>query len=199
MNNRPAKLRNRTSGGILIATKLWLENSVTILPKSNDIILWLKIAGVQLKLEEDLFIGCVYIPPEGSNYYSKDCFVELENDLIAMSSSSKFVCITGDFNARTKNLTDYTNMDKYVTEYIDESLIHADPESVIRSRNSMDKVANASGYKLLEICKSCNMCIVNGRLGLYSGNFTCKDTSVVDYVIASLDLFPHIIQFKVCD
>ncbi len=40
---------------------------------------------------------------------------------------------------------------------------------------------------------------MNGRVGddAYIGNLTCRDASVVDYCIASLEVFPRFLNFKV--
>ena len=58
---------------------------------------------------------------------------------------------------------------------------------------------NNYGRQLLELCRSCNIYIANGRLGLdrLLGSKTCKGTSVVDYVILSPSLFPYISEFEV--
>ena len=55
------------------------------------------------------------------------------------------------------------------------------------------------GRRLLELCKSCDLYIAYGRLGLdmFWGCKTCKCTTVVDYVILSPSLFPYISEFEV--
>ena len=55
------------------------------------------------------------------------------------------------------------------------------------------------GRRLLELCKSCDLLIANGRLGLdrFLGGKTCKCTAVVDYVILSPRLFPYISEFEI--
>ena len=49
------------------------------------------------------------------------------------------------------------------------------------------------------MCQNLNITILNGRAGIDSdlGEFTSKEASVVDYVLASHSLFPKIRYFKV--
>ena len=60
---------------------------------------------------------------------------------------------------------------------------------------------NNHGYRLMDICKSLDIHIVNGRCGADShiGRQTCKNSSVIDYVIMSPELFPGIHSFDVLD
>ena len=60
---------------------------------------------------------------------------------------------------------------------------------------SDDTSCNASGIKLLDICKRTDLTIVNGRIGDESGRYTFlanTGTSVIDYAIVSCTLFPII-------
>ena len=59
----------------------------------------------------------------------------------------------------------------------------------------MDKVKSRSG--LLDICKTNNLFIVNGRIGddkTKSGKLTCKNSSVVDYCICTCSFFTICLQ-----
>ena len=51
----------------------------------------------------------------------------------------------------------------------------------------------------MELCKSCGLCIGNGRLGQDRSLVckTCKGVTVVDYVILSPSLFPYVSEFEV--
>ena len=69
------------------------------------------------------------------------------------------------------------------------------------SGNSMDTVTNASGNRLIELCLSFDLRIVYGRIG-ECGQFTniiAYGKSLIDYALASVDLFPVISTFKVHD
>ena len=50
------------------------------------------------------------------------------------------------------------------------------------------------------MCKSNNLFIFNGRIGgNLTGSFTCKDTSVVDYFIGSIDIVKHVTEMKILE
>ena len=67
------------------------------------------------------------------------------------------------------------------------------------SRYSLDKEINAYGRRLIDMCKSTNIHIANGRIGLDKGigQLTCKNASLVDYVIMSPQIFPYVKTFHV--
>ena len=68
-------------------------------------------------------------------------------------------------------------------------------------RNSQDKVLDPKGKELLDLCKTNELCIVNGRkTGDVLGNFTSFQSggnSVIDYGIVSQSLFDSVISFNV--
>ena len=62
-----------------------------------------------------------------------------------------------------------------------------------------DKVINQQGRKLLDFCKYNDVFIVNGIIGEDQKNskFTCKNISVVDYIISSPEHLKHITSLQV--
>ena len=66
-------------------------------------------------------------------------------------------------------------------------------------RFNEDKLVNNNGRLLLDFCKGLDLHIVNGRVGndLGRGKLTCKNTSTIEYVIASLNCFQLIKDFDV--
>lgn len=56
-------------------------------------------------------------------------------------------------------------------------------------RASQDKITNKQGEHLLDICKSSNLFILNGRCGndKGKGKLTFRNISLLDYGIASVD------------
>jgi acid phosphatase class B len=60
-----------------------------------------------------------------------------------------------------------------------------------------DSVKNHYGSRLLDlhVCKGNDLFIINGRIGNDKGigKLTCKNSSVVDYVISCVDFFKHTI------
>ena len=74
--------------------------------------------------------------------------------------------------------------------------------NVSLQRSSEDKGRiNVYGNKLLQLCKNNCLYIANGRIGndKNMGKVTSKETSLVDYLIVSGDLFPYITEFEVID
>ena len=131
-------------------------------------------------------------------------------EITAMTSQYKYAILTGDLNARTSNLRDYTIVDNFITDLFDieqESLEFFDQQSKLLSysvpleRSSQDKKTNNNGFKLLDICKNNNLFIVNGRVGKDKnlGKLTFRDTSLIDYVLSSVELFPFIHDFEVIE
>ena len=68
-------------------------------------------------------------------------------------------------------------------------------------RANEDKVINQYGRKLLDFCKYNDVFILNGRIGEDKeiGKFTCKNVSVVDYIISSPKYLMHITNVQVSE
>jgi hypothetical protein len=87
---------------------------------------------------------------------------------------------------------------------IDDTQIYSnaamlESNNICLERTSMDQRINSYGHKLLDMCKSNGIYIVNGKLELDKGvgKTTCKDASVVDYCLATVDLFTNITDFEI--
>jgi len=106
----------------------------------------------------------------------------------------------GDFNARTKNLLDYIYDDNL--DYIYQSLTEYNSDNFDMPRNNKDnKHYNLFCISIVELCCTHYLHILNGRMfDDNSGNYTCIANgghSVVDYYIASSDLFKNISYFNI--
>ena len=68
-------------------------------------------------------------------------------------------------------------------------------------RSSLDKYVNNYWERLLDLCKSLDMFIVNGRVGSDTpiGGATCKNVSVIDYAICTPNVFTCMNDFYVND
>ena len=110
------------------------------------------------------------------------------------------VCIIGDLNARTGNASDVLEMGQDEVELIDE-YVSLDTMNIPENRVSFDNIVNNYGTRLLTLCKSLYMFIVNGRMGndAQVGKPTCKNVSIVDYFICTPRLFSTIVHFEVED
>ena len=163
-----------------------------------------------MKTTENLLIGATYIPPDNSVFYNEEEVVLLENEITSFSSKYKYIMLTGDFNARTSELRDYTERDEFLAEmfdfdaetiYIFSKASQLEDYSVPIERKSKDKHINNSGYRLIDICKNNNLFILNGRFGKDKGigNYTFRSTSVIDYTIVSSDVFSFLADFEITE
>ena len=213
--NYPRGYRNpyakRCSGGLGIFIRNDILNGVEMIKHFEDIIAWLKLKKDFFGIERDIYISNVYFVPEGSVHLKNDPFVMLYNDVSSLPDDCEILCCE-DYNARTNNLLDFTDP----VDGSDGSLGNLLPSnSKILSqidtvyggkpplRVSKDKSRpNSHGISLIELCKSCELLILNGRTGADKdvGEFTRVDTtgkSVVDYAIASPTLAKSIQSFSV--
>ena len=71
----------------------------------------------------------------------------------------------------------------------------------IPERFNLDEIGNPRGKQLIEMCRNCDMYIVNGRTrGDIPGKLTCLQStgrSTVDYVIAHTKLLQYVQFFNV--
>ena len=125
-----------------------------------------------------IFICFAYIPPSDSVYfksYEVGYFEQIEIGVRKYSDMGK-VSITGDLNSRTAErddfITEVANLDKYIFT-LDNSL-YDEYCGNISKRYNEDKVCNSSGIKLLDLCKSSGLKIVNGRVGDDAGIGRCQ-------------------------
>ncbi|CAG2188947.1 unnamed protein product [Mytilus edulis] len=116
------------------------------------------------------------------------------------------MCLLGDFNSRTATLKDFHEIeDTDDTQFNDISDINVfsdicilDDMNISRCRKNPDTIVNKYGRKLIEFCKNNNMFILNGRFGKDSiGRMTCKNKSVVDYIICTCNVLENILDFEV--
>ena len=167
----------------------------------------LLLNGQNFVNQKDIIIVFTYVAPEKSTFYDdpETNGIELLADKI-LSIMSEFpnadLLLAGDFNARTKDHMDFIADDD--TDYIfgEHTAYPADEFSMSRLNKDTGDV-NAYGRSLIELCCTFNIHILNGRIfGDKEGNFTCfahDGTSVVDYMIASTELFPKFTHFTVDD
>ena len=93
--------------------------------------------------------------------------------------------LSGDFNARTGCALDYIEVDANIHIPGDMPILKHN----LRKRNNYDNQINDHGKTLLDICKTCDLRILNGRTkGDSFGKISYhspKGLSTVDYVIVS--------------
>ena len=161
MKHRDAK---RNSGGMLIFISDMLYKYVRV-NRESDSLVWIQIQGKCLSKPDDINIGVIYIPPEGSPYANIDDF-DILGESVRNKSKNGQVYICGDTNARTSELVDYviTGACDSLSEYI-----QIQPEG--SPRGNVDKTVNGYGKKLIDLCKYTGLQICNGRLN--ESLYTC--------------------------
>ena len=99
-------------------------------------------------------------------------------------------------NARTANLKEYLEASDHENKGLRNEMSHNSCD-IQQSRNNVDKVVNNYGKRLLTLCKTLEVFIVNGRLGedANRGKLTCNNVSLVDYFICSPLIFPTVSSF----
>ena len=126
----------------------------------------------------DIFVCGVYISPYNSNYSHPELFEDLESD-IENYSSQRSILLMGDLNSRTGKYTDSVSQEG-------NNIITNDQSEYALSFNQRNSFDN-HGKRLLEICRSADLRILNGRVSgdsLGRATFHGRNgTSVVDYAI----------------
>ena len=165
--------------------------------KTTTNFVWCRLESSCLGTDHDIIICGVYIPPHNSPYFSFDLFEELEKDISPFTSRGS-ILLLGDMNARTGKYNDFldANDKEYLITDTQETSFTASP------RNNCHNVLNNHGKLLLQICKNCDLAILNGRIkGDSLGNVTFhgrNGVSTVDYVICDQNLFQKI-EFFCCE
>ncbi|KAK3098000.1 hypothetical protein FSP39_015209 [Pinctada imbricata] len=199
------KTRCIQGGGTIIIVRNIFAKFVSIVQNYADTIIWIKLDRALSCDDQDMYIACVYLPPSNSNYfkhYDVDLFFDIENQIQYYSSLGKII-LTGDFNARTSNLPDYIESDQLhggLTRFLSAVFDYCSDES-LELRKTSDLNTNDYGYKLLSLCRSSGLRILNGRVG-DSSEFTFaggRGLSVIDYLILAPDAFRLISDFRIDD
>ena len=208
---QPRKQRYlRKSGGISIYFKEGISKYLKVVETQSDYALWIEIDKCLMKTDENVILGGVYISPENSNFFNEDEFLVLETEITSFRSNYKYVFLSSDFNARTSQLRDYTEADNFLAKLFDfddetkELFFPAyklAPFNLSLNRTSCDQNSNNIGFKLLDICKNNNLFILNGRMGSDKdkGNFTFRHTSVIDYMLASVESLKLLNDFDIIE
>ena len=208
----------KDSGGLGIFMHKRVERGIEMLHNHNDVIAWIKLKKEFFGFKRDLFVVNVYFVPENSTHNNEDPFDILHGHMSRLPGDCH-VLACGDYNARTHTLIDYAVEGMYGGDgdlaemtsgiYTDAWSIHNDADIKILheqcqlKRFSMDVAQpNSYGKRLVDMCKSVGLLIMNGRIGKDKGlgNFTCIDTtgkSVVDYILGSPSIFDMAADLKI--
>ena len=167
-----------------------------MIERNNFGIIWIRIDNELFKFNEDIYICHTYIPPSSSKLLTDrdfDFYEEIEQGIERFKNMGK-TFIVGDLNSRTGQLSDILEFDKYldIEEDFDDDNIEYNEllstmQNVFPVHKNEDKVIDSHGRKLIDLCKTTDHAIVNGRLSNdQNGNFTFCSTrglSVTDYLL----------------
>ena len=103
---------NRRSGGKVVGYRESLKGTIHMIDTDSRYVLWFKCQGKLLNLDESVLFGPIYIPPEYTKYSFDEAFNELEREYLNLSNTTKYVCLLGDFNARTSSDDDFIIIDE---------------------------------------------------------------------------------------
>jgi len=144
------------------------------LHSNSDYVSWLKISQV---FNNNLLLGCVYIPPENSLYSSIDAFLDIENELVNFIEKDMKCALVGDFNAKTAVLEDFSepdetflnvmdvNVEDDLSRYCYDYQVLLDNNISLKRYTQCECRPNNFGRKLLEMCNSNNLYIANSGIG----------------------------------
>ncbi|CAH3165340.1 unnamed protein product, partial [Porites lobata] len=131
--------------------------------------------------QQDVYLCALYIPPHDSPYFDPELFSNIETD-IALFHRKGLIVLAGDFNARTGKENDF------ITDESGKFIPGGDipPPPNLTKRQNFDNIVNDHGKQLLDLCKTCDLRILNGRSkGDTLGKFTfhsINGISTVDYI-----------------
>jgi hypothetical protein len=122
-----------------------------------------------------------------------------------MSNCTCNILIAGDLNARILNHIDFIVNESIKKCNSHETLEYLLPDNDNTDYNinrcSVDKILNAQGQQLIDLCIASQVRVLNGRfVGDSVGNVTCyksNGASTVDYALADVDLLKNINFFQV--
>ena len=118
-HNRDNISRYRSGGIALIVKKKFVPFITVDKQNTSKLVLLFTVSkhifGPKTK-SEDLFCGVEYIPPYGSQYASADPYTEIQLEILRFCGDSKNILLFGDFNSRSKDLSDFTEVDGFISD-----------------------------------------------------------------------------------
>ena len=193
------KKKGRKSGGIKIFVKSNLCRFVKSLKKTDNYA-WLELdKNIFENFDKNPLICAIYSQPIDSKYYSGETWSDLETDILYMTSNNTPFCIIGDMNGRVGQELEFLSNTKEAEE------INTIPSRKIKptTRKNCDlEQPGKVGKKIIQLCKSYDMQIGNGRLkGDCFGNLTHfnknKGASTVDLALISDIIYEDIDDLKI--
>ena len=198
--HRKMSANKRYFGGMMILIRKSLRKGIKIVDNFNSDKVWIKLDKMFFNFDKDLYINFTYASPLNSPYVKNldyDLFQKLEEDIYHFSRLGNII-LGGHLNAKTNTMNDYAlDIDDLHSPVNDINLyIHDIP---IKRENVDTHAADSHGKKLLEICKSCRVRILNGRtrgdgLGIFTRypNAKRESPSTIDYFLSDCEIMNRV-------
>ena len=201
LNAKKTKKRGRKSGGLMIFVKKEIYKYFTKVKESDNSI-WIKIENIKCSgyISQSIYLCFCYVKPYKSKDLSEHIFSQLTTEISYFQSLGE-VLISGDFNARTGDLTDFIPHDSTTETFSDCPLpLDYSPDPTL-PRSNTDNQTNLHGELLTTLCKTLNLRILNGRfmgdsLG-YCTFYNFNGSSCVDYMLATNRVLHNVMYFNV--
>ena len=167
---RKKKKSKRNSGGIILYCKNSYSKGIKVVKNHNDSIVWIQLSSVEFNLPRDIMLAVYYVVPAYSSsrdLIDIDVFNLLESDIAHfedMNENIDFILV-GDFNARTKNCPDYIEYDNNLYVPVPDDYIADNPSNETQRCSCDKREPDEFGRKLLALCQSTGLRILNGRFG----------------------------------
>ena len=111
-------ISRHNSGGIGIAYKNKFEKHVKVVASESKHVLWVKINGNSCIFNKDIYVGCVYIPPQNSEYANANDIDMLLENMINLNANENLFLLCGNFNAHTNILNDILSLDEHIHDSV---------------------------------------------------------------------------------
>ena len=155
-NREKFKKANKSSGGIAVFAKHKIAKLFEPFKTKNKDIIWMKMSKKYNNSPNDIYFGSAYLSAENTTKSISEKIRNISEDIEIIRNKGGVILLQGDLNARTSNANDSAKHDKYD--------IVVDTENFdLPLRNSADAELNSKGKELLDLCKTFNLCIINGR------------------------------------
>ena len=187
--NRPLSPK---SGGHAIFVKRQLAKFCSIVADRIEYgVVWIKVLCSQ-NTRKALYVAFIYLPPQASTYHTQIHGVSYDDHLFRLQQDITFfqregqVLLMGDFNARIGRLNEWDLLDPHMCRHC-----HTDD---IMSRVSKDPVVNSAGRRLIALCETTCVYLLNGRSksdskgAISFRHIGGRGLSTIDYALASRDL-----------
>jgi hypothetical protein len=92
MKNR-SNVGKRNSGGIALCYKEELSDFIQTVDSESNYVFWCKIDKAIIRKKQDMLLGIIYIPPEGSKFCKDDPYSEVEQEFLKFDNHNHYTCI----------------------------------------------------------------------------------------------------------